>query len=138
MIKTLVGLTLRLTARSCCGDIVRRDIGYLPQQREMQKDFPASAKCYPDVLICLDSNLFMVIRSESLPLMLSESLTSRDIKNKKAFASFWRQRQRVLLARAIAGSKKVLVLQDLCRSPGLTCGRCPSVSSARQTKSEGQ
>ena len=89
-IKTLVGLIPAINGKVLLrGDIDKSDIGYLPQQREMQKDFPASV--WEVVLSgCLDRlgfRPFYGIRSESLPLMLSESLTSRILRT-RAFASF--------------------------------------------------
>ena len=43
LIKTLVGLIPAINGKVLLrGDIDKSDIGYLPQQREMQKDFPAS------------------------------------------------------------------------------------------------
>ena len=113
LIKTLVGLIPAISGKVLLrGDIDKSDIGYLPQQREMQKDFPASV--WEVVLSgCLDRLGFRPFyghKERKLAADAIRELDLEDIKNESFRELSGGQRQRVLLARAIAGSKKVLVL----------------------------
>ena len=115
LIKTLVGLIPAISGKVLLrGDIDKSDIGYLPQQREMQKDFPASV--WEVVLSgCLDRLGFRPFyghKERKLAADAIRELDLEDIKNESFRELSGGQRQRGLLARAIAGSKKVLVLDE--------------------------
>lgn len=92
----------------------RTEIGYLPQQTDLQKDFPASV--YEVVLSgCLNARGFRPFYSradkkkamDNIELMAISDLVKccfRDLSGG--------QRQRVLLARAMCAAKKLLLLDE--------------------------
>ncbi len=92
----------------------RTEIGYLPQQTDLQKDFPASV--YEVVLSgCLNTRGFRPFYSradkkkamDNIELMAISDLVKccfRDLSGG--------QRQRVLLARAMCAAKKLLLLDE--------------------------
>ena len=113
LIKTLVGLIPAISGKVLLrGDIDKSDIGYLPQQREMQKDFPASV--WEVVLSgCLDRLGFKPFyghKERKLAADAIRELDLEDIKNESFRELSGGQRQRGRLARAIAGSQKLVGL----------------------------
>ena len=110
LIKTLVGLIPAISGKVLLrGDIDKSDIGYLPQQREMQKDFPASV--WEVVLSgCLDRLGFRPFyghKERKLAADAIRELDLEDIKNESFRELSGGQRQRLQLAPANAGTKKV-------------------------------
>lgn len=94
--------------------LARRDIGYLPQQSEAQKDFPASVR---EVVISgcvsrLGRRSFFGRRErleaeQNMKMMGIEELADKSYRNLSGG-----QQQRVLLARALCAAKKVLILDE--------------------------
>ncbi len=90
------------------------EIGYLPQQTIIQKDFPASV--YEVVLSgCLNSLGLRPFYGKTERKIANENidrLRLNDIKNKCYRDLSGGQQQRVLLARALCATKKLLLLDE--------------------------
>lgn len=115
LVKSLLGLKAPVKGRIVTGDgLKQKEIGYLPQQTEVQKDFPASVQ---EVVLsgCLNSRGFRPFytrtdREHARDMM--RLLGIEDIR-KSCFRDLsGGQKQRVLLARALCATKKMLLLDE--------------------------
>ena len=115
MIKTILGLTRPLSGSfSLLDGLSRETIGYLPQQTNSQRDFPASV-----MEIVLSGFLgqkgwrpFYTKKERITALahmeeMNIEALAKRNYRNLSGG-----QQQRVLLARALCAAQKLLILDE--------------------------
>ena len=115
LMKTILGLKPAIAGDIIYGeDLSKNQIGYLPQQREVQKDFPASV--YEIVLSGCQNSLgrrfFYGKKEKNLALQNMERLGISSLKNKCYRELSGGQQQRVLLARALCATKKVLLLDE--------------------------
>ena len=126
LVKTILGLENAKTGEVIFGDnLNKNEIGYLPQQTQAQKDFPASV--YEVVLSgCLNSrgmNPFYSYKDKKLANEMIKSLGIENIMRfprliienikKKSFRELsGGQQQRVLLARALCATKKIIILDE--------------------------
>ena len=115
LMKTILGLQVPISGRILTGDGLRKnEIGYLPQQTLVQKDFPASVK---EIVLsgcqgrCGSRPFYSKeekrVAAESIRKMQIESLSGRCYRELSGG-----QQQRVLLARALCATRKILLLDE--------------------------
>ena len=115
LVKTILGLENSKLGQIVFGEgLNKNEIGYLPQQTQAQKDFPASV--YEVVLLeCLNSKVFSPFYSMKDKKLANEMIKSLGIENikRKSFRELsGGQQQRVLLARALCATKKIIILDE--------------------------
>ncbi len=115
LVKSLLGLKGVEKGRIIYGDGLRKnEIGYLPQQTEVQKDFPASV--YEVVLSGrLNSRglkPFYTGTDKKQAAEKMELLGIRDLENQCFRDLSGGQKQRVLLARALCATRTMLLLDE--------------------------
>lgn len=115
LIKSLLSLIPVISGDFIMGDgLVKNQIGYLPQQLDYQKDFPASV--YEVVLSgCLNNSRFRPFytkEEKNRALTSLEKLGIIDLKDKSFKNLSGGQRQRVLIARALCATSKLLLLDE--------------------------
>ena len=115
LMKTLLNLRAPLSGSIVFSDaIARNEIGYLPQQTLVQRDFPATVW---EVVIsgCLNRSglrpFYTKAQKETAQHWL-EKLDIASLKKRSYRALSGGQQQRVLLARALCATKKLLVLDE--------------------------
>ena len=115
LIKGLLGLKAPLSGSITLGDGLKHtEIGYLPQQTELQRDFPASVM---EVVLSgrlngMHGRPFYSKADRAAALENLERMGIDDLKNQSYQALSGGQQQRVLLARALCATKKLLLLDE--------------------------
>lgn len=115
LMKTILGLQAPIGGRILTGDGLRKnEIGYLPQQTQAQKDFPASVR---EIVLsgcqgrCGSRPFYSKeekrLAEENIRKMGIGSLTKRCYRELSGG-----QQQRVLLARALCATRKMLLLDE--------------------------
>ena len=115
LVKTILGLTAPVSGRVVWGDgLSRSEIGYLPQQTAVQRDFPASV--WEIVLSgCLPGKGFRPFYSSAdkqTALRNLDRLGISELKDRCYRDLSGGQQQRVLLARALCATRKLLLLDE--------------------------
>ena len=115
LMKTILGLQSPMHGKVTTGDGLRRsEIGYLPQQTVVQRDFPASV--WEIVLSGCQGRQGLrpfynkedkALASENIRKMGLDALTRRCYRELSGG-----QQQRVLLARALCATQKILLLDE--------------------------
>jgi len=115
LMKTLLGLKKPLGGQIITGDGFKlNEIGYLPQQTEVQKDFPASVR--EIVLSGCQGHCglrpFYTKREKALAESNMERMGISNLARRCYRELSGGQQQRVLLARALCAARKVLLLDE--------------------------
>ncbi len=115
LVKTILGLIPVVNGSVNVGEINNYSyIGYLPQQTQVQKDFPASV--YEVVISgCLNKIGFRPFYNKAEKALAKDMLTKLNImnlKNRSYSELSGGQQQRVLLARALCATDKILLLDE--------------------------
>lgn len=115
LIKGLLGLKAPLSGSITLGDGLKHtEIGYLPQQTELQRDFPASVM---EVVLSgrlngMHGRPFYSKADRAAALENLERMGIDDLKNQSYQALSGGQQQRVLLARALCAANDLLILDE--------------------------
>lgn len=115
LMKTLLGLRKPMSGEIIMGDDLKRnEIGYLPQQTVVQKDFPASVR---EIVMSgfqgrCGLRPFYKKEEKEEALMNMERMGIKDLADKCYRDLSGGQQQRVLLARALCATRKVLLLDE--------------------------
>lgn len=115
LMKTLLNLLKPLSGTIERGDgLLRDEIGYLPQQNEVQKDFPASVK---EIVLsgCQSRCGKRPFYNKEEKLLAQKAMEKMEISDlaKRCFRDLsGGQQQRVLLARAICATQKMFLLDE--------------------------
>lgn len=115
LMRTLLGLQPPLEGKIVFGDgLKQNEIGYLPQQTAVQKDFPASVR---EIILSGCQNKcglrpFYSRKEKQVASEMMEKLQITHISNKCFRELSGGQQQRVLLARALCATSKILLLDE--------------------------
>ena len=115
LMRTILGLQDPLGGKIAFGDgLKHNEIGYLPQQNEVQKDFPASVE---EIVLsgCQGRLGLRPFYSSADKALARENMCKMGIEHlskKSFFRISGGQKQRVLLARALCATRKVLLLDE--------------------------
>lgn len=115
LIKGLLGLLKPVSGSISFGDgLCKNEIGYLPQQSDIQRDFPASVwEVVKSGFISGCGFLPFYSKNQKSTALYNMSLLGiEELKNKCYQELSGGQQQRVLLARALCATKNLLVLDE--------------------------
>lgn len=115
LMKTILGLQPPISGRILTGDGLRKnEIGYLPQQTVIQKDFPASVR---EIVLSgcqgrCGSRPFYNKEEKQLTAEAMDKMQITQLARRCYRELSGGQQQRVLLARALCAARKILLLDE--------------------------
>lgn len=109
IVKSILGL---IPIKSGTIESDKKHTGYLPQQNNIQRDFPASVKEVVLSGTLTSRKLFYSKKDKQNAMEQIKKLSLDDIINKSFSELSGGQQQRVLLARALCAAKNLLVLDE--------------------------
>ena len=115
LIKAILGLKPQVSGEiKWCGDVKKNEVGYLPQQTVVQKDFPASVReiVRSGCLAKCGLRPFYNKAEKELAESTMKQLEISDLAKRCYRELSGGQQQRVLLARALCATRKMLLLDE--------------------------
>lgn len=114
LMRGLLGLKTPSTGTITFNDLKPTEIGYLPQQTQIQRDFPASVRevVLSGRLNSMRGRLLYNAADKAAAAENMERLGIDDIADRCYLELSGGQQQRVLLARAMCATKKLLLLDE--------------------------
>ena len=115
LMKTILGLQMPIRGRILTGDGLRKnEVGYLPQQTVVQKDFPASVR---EIVLSgcqgrCGGRPFYNKEEKQLALDTMDKMQITQLARRCYRELSGGQQQRVLLARALCATQKMLLLDE--------------------------
>ncbi|MCR5784551.1 MAG: ABC transporter ATP-binding protein [Eubacterium sp.] len=115
LMKALLGLITPISGEVIFGEgLTKKDVGYLPQQTDIQKDFPATS--WEIVLSGRQGHLglrpFYSKNDKAVALENMKKMEALQFKNRCFRELSGGQKQRVLLARALSATEKILLMDE--------------------------
>lgn len=133
LMRGLLGLKTPSTGTITFNDLKPTEIGYLPQQTQIQRDFPASVRevVLSGRLNSMHGRLFYNAADKAAAAENMERLGIDDIADRCYLELSGGQQQRVLLARAMCATKKLLPAIRRCLR---RCSACVGSAALRRPK----
>lgn len=115
LMKTILGLTTPMSGEILLGDgLTRKEFGYLTQQSELQKDFPASVR---EIVLsgCQNKIGFRPFYGKAEKQLCDQAMAKMNVlhlKNRCFRELSGGQQQRVMLSRALCATEKIIFLDE--------------------------